>query len=160
MSQRNPPLLAVPGFQWLGLNIGIKDDTLDFGVVASERECTAAAVFTRNNFPGAPVIVGRELIADGRLQAVAVVSKNANVATGARGIAHARSMCRWVGEQLGIPDTLVLPGSTGVIGVPLPIERVGQGCRKIREHLGSDTRSLERFSRAILTTDRWPKWFC
>ena len=46
MSQRNPPLLPVPGFQWLGLNIGIKDDTLDFGVVASERECTAAAVFT------------------------------------------------------------------------------------------------------------------
>ena len=160
MSQRNPPLLSVPGFRWLGLNIGIKDDTLDFGVIASERECAAAAVFTRNNFPGAPVIVGRELIADGRLQAVAVVSKNANVATGAQGIAHARSMCRWVGEQLGIPDTLVLPGSTGVIGVPLPIERVEQGCRQIREHLGSDTQSLERFSRAIMTTDHWPKWFC
>ena len=95
MSQRNPPLLPVPGFQWLGLNIGIKDDTLDFGVVASERECTAAAVFTRNNFPGAPVIVGRELIADGRLQAIAVVSKNANVATGARGLEHARSLSRW-----------------------------------------------------------------
>ena len=70
MSQRNPPLLAVPGFQWLGLNIGIKDDTLDFGVVASERECTAAAVFTRNNFPGAPVIVGRELIADATMTLV------------------------------------------------------------------------------------------
>ena len=160
MNQRNPPLLPVPGFQWLGLNIGIKDDTLDFGVVASECECTAAAVFTRNNFPGAPVIVGREFLKDGRLQAIAVVSKNANVATGARGLEHARSLSRWVGEQLGLPETLVLPSSTGVIGVPLPIKRIEQGCQKIRENLGSDTQALERFARAIMTTDRWPKWFC
>jgi len=160
MSQRNPPLLPVPGFRWLGLNIGIKDDTLDFGVVASERKCAAAAVFTRNNFPGAPVVVGRELVKNGELQAIAVVSKNANVATGPRGLEHARSMSRWVGEQLGIAETLVLPSSTGVIGVPLPIERVEQGCRKICENLEEGPEAAERFAHAIMTTDGWPKWFC
>jgi glutamate N-acetyltransferase/amino-acid N-acetyltransferase len=106
------------------------------------------------------VIVGREFLKDGRLQAIAVVSKNANVATGARGLEHARSLSRWVGEQLGLPETLVLPSSTGVIGVLQPIKRIEQGCQKIRENLGSDTQALERFARAIMTTDRWPKWFC
>ena len=91
----NPaPPLTVPGFTFLGRNIGIKDASLDFGMAHASRPCSAAAVFTRNNFPGAPVIVGREHLADGRLQTVAVNSKNANVATGEGGIEDARRICR------------------------------------------------------------------
>ena len=71
---------SVPGFSWLGINVGIKDNSLDFGVIASECKCSSAAVFTRNNLPGAPVIVGKEKIKNGQLQAVVVNSKNANVA--------------------------------------------------------------------------------
>ncbi len=103
------PLKSVSGFSWLGINLGIKDKSLDFGVIASECECSAAGVFTRNNLPGAPVIVGRENIKNGQLQAIVVNSKTANVATGNAGIEDAKNMCRWTGEALGIISELVLP---------------------------------------------------
>ena len=67
---------VVPGFSFFGKNIGIKDDTLDFGGILSSQVCQAAAVFTRNTMPGAPVLVGKEHIADGSLQAIIVNSKN------------------------------------------------------------------------------------
>ena len=151
------PLLIVPGFQWLGRNVGIKDDTLDFAVAYADRPCAASAVFTRNNFPGAPVIVGREHVADGRLQAVVVNSKNANVATGFKGVEHARAVCRKVGKVLDIDPRLVLPGSTGVIGVELPIERLLNASSAIPSELGRHRAHLEAFARAILTTDTRPK---
>ncbi len=65
----------VPGFSWFGKNIGIKDKTLDFGGILSEVPCQAAGVFTKNTMPGAPVIVGKEHLQDGLLQAVIVNSK-------------------------------------------------------------------------------------
>ncbi len=152
------PPLAVPGFSWLGKNIGIKDDTPDFAVACARVPCSAAGVFTRNNFPGAPVVVGREHIADGRLQAIVVNSKNANVATGPDGIEDARRMCRAMGAALGIDPALVLPSSTGVIGRPLPIARIEAACRSIRAELQEGPAALERFARAIMTTDTHPKW--
>ena len=72
-------LITVPSFRFGGLNIGLKKESLDFGGIVSNSPCEAAAVFTKNNFPGAPVIVGREHISDGMLQAIVVNSKNANV---------------------------------------------------------------------------------
>ena len=158
MATAPPPPLAVPGFSWLGKNIGIKDDALDFGVAFSERPCAAAAVFTRNNFPGAPLTVGREHVADGRLQALAVNSKNANVATGPNGIEDARRVCRSVGAALGIDPALVFPGSTGVIGVPLPMARLEGACAGLGSELEATPAAIERFARAIMTTDTRPKW--
>jgi len=152
------PPLPVPGFTFLGLNIGIKDDSLDFAIAHASRPCSAAGVFTRNNFPGAPVIVGREHLGDGRLQTVVVNSKNANVATGAGGIEDARRVCRRLGSTLGIDPSLVLPGSTGVIGVPLPIERLETACAEAPASLESTPGAIERFARAIMTTDTRPKW--
>ncbi len=157
MRNKRAPLLTVPGFSWLGKNIGIKDDTLDFAVACSRVPCAAAGVFTRNNFPGAPVIVGREHLRDGRLQAVVVNSKNANVATGADGIEDARRMCRGIAAALGIEATLVLPGSTGVIGRPLPIAIIEAACREAPAELAATPEALERFARAIMTTDTYPK---
>ena len=75
MAMDYPSLISISGFSWLGINLGIKDETLDFGVIASECECSAAGVFTRNNLPGAPVIVGKENIENGCLQAIVVNSK-------------------------------------------------------------------------------------
>ena len=153
-----PPLTSVPGFSWLGINLGIKDETLDFGVIASACICTGAGVFTRNNFPGAPIIVGQENLQNGKLQAIVVNSKVANVATGQVGIEDARDICRWTGEALGIAPELVLPSSTGVIGQRLPVKIIREGCQIIPERLGSSTEYIESFARAIMTTDRHPKW--
>lgn len=147
------PLLPVPGFSFLGLNVGIKDNRLDFGVAAADAPCSAAAVFTRNNYPGAPVIVGREHVKSGRLQAIVVNSKNANVATGPGGVEAARRTCRAVGAALKIDPALVLPSSTGVIGVPLPVEKIEAACASVPRLLDSDRAALERFARAIMTTD-------
>ncbi|MCH1520336.1 MAG: bifunctional glutamate N-acetyltransferase/amino-acid acetyltransferase ArgJ [SAR324 cluster bacterium] len=153
-----PPLRSVPGFSWMGINLGLKDQTLDFGVIASECKCTAAGVFTRNNFPGAPVTVGRENIQNGQLQAIVVNSKIANVATGIDGIEDAKNMCRWTGEALGIDPELVLPSSTGIIGRRLPVEKIHEGCKIIPEKLGSSPEYIDNFTRAIMTTDTHPKW--
>ena len=150
-------LLAVPGFSWLGRNIGIKDGSLDFGVIYSQVPCAAAGVFTRNNFPGAPVVVGREHIANGRLQAVVVNSKNANVATGPDGVEHARRICRALGAALGLEEHLVLPSSTGVIGVRLPVEKVEAACAQVPGWLGAGVEAVEAFTHAIMTTDTRPK---
>ena len=158
MAMDYPPLRSVPGFSWMGINLGLKDQTLDFGVIASECNCTAAGVFTRNNFPGAPVTVGRENIQNGQLQAIVVNSKIANVATGIDGIEDAKNMCRWTGEALGIDPELVLPSSTGTIGRRLPVEKIHEGCKIIPEKLGSSPEYIDNFARAIMTTDTHPKW--
>ena len=158
MAMDYPPLRSVCGFSWLGINLGIKDASLDFGLIASECECSAAGVFTRNNLPGAPVIVGRENIENGRLQAIVVNSKIANVATGKTGIEDAKNMCLWTGEALEIAPEMVLPSSTGVIGQRLPIKIIHEGCKSITEQLGSSTEHIENFARAIMTTDTHPKW--
>lgn len=158
MAMDYPSLRSISGFSWLGINLGIKDETLDFGVIASECECSAAGVFTRNNLPGAPVIVGRENIENGRLQAIVVNSKTANVATGKAGIEDAKNMCLWTGEALNIAPELVLPSSTGVIGQRLPIKKIHEGCKSIAENLASSPEHIEKFARAIMTTDSHPKW--
>jgi glutamate N-acetyltransferase/amino-acid N-acetyltransferase len=160
MTKDYPPLKSVPGFSWLGINLGIKENAPDFGVIASECKCSSAGVFTRNNMPGAPIIVGREHLQDGQLQAIAVNSKIANVATGQAGIEDAKNMCRWTAAALGIAPELVLPSSTGVIGQRLPMDKIQTGCESIPEKLGSDPEFIENFARAIMTTDTHPKWHC
>ena len=84
----------------------------------------AAGVFTKSLVHGAPVVVGRELIQKGRLQAVVVNSGVSNVGTGADGILRARRMGVAAARALGLAPELVLMSSTGLIGVPLPVERI------------------------------------
>nr|WP_017854235.1 bifunctional glutamate N-acetyltransferase/amino-acid acetyltransferase ArgJ [Leptospira interrogans] len=139
------------GFLSFGINIGIKDDTKDFGVIYSEIPCKATAVFTKNNFPGAPVIVGKEHVRSGVLQAIVINSKNSNVATGEKGIQNSKEICKIIGESLGIKETLVLPSSTGVIGVPLKMEIILPACKKAKSLLKPG--NLEEVAEAIMTTD-------
>lgn len=144
------------GFLSLAKNVGIKDSTLDFTVIYSTVRARAAAMFTRNRFPGAPVIVGRDHIADGFAQALVINSKNANVAMGQVGIDNATETCRTVAEELGISPRDVLPFSTGVIGRPLPMDKIRAGLRGIRDELKPN--NLELAARAIMTTDKYPKY--
>jgi glutamate N-acetyltransferase / amino-acid N-acetyltransferase len=144
------------GFLSVAKNVGIKDETLDLTVIYSTVRAPAAAMFTRNRFPGAPVIVGRAHISDGFAQAMVVNSKNANVATGQRGIDDALEMCRGVATELGIDARDVLPSSTGVIGRHLPIDKIQIGLKGIRTELRPN--NLELAARAIMTTDAYPKY--
>ena len=121
------------GFLSLAKNVGIKDDTLDLTVIYSTVRARAAAMFTRNRFPGAPVIVGRKHIAAGFVQALVINSKNANVAMGKQGIANAIETCRIAGKELGISPYDVLPFSTGVIGRPLPMDKIRAGLKGIAQ---------------------------
>ena len=143
------------GFRAHVANIGIKDDTDDFVVIAADRPCPAAGVFTQSLFSGASVIVSREHVADGRLQAFVVISKNSNVATGEEGMANAREVVTAVASTIGAVEGDVLIASTGVIGRQYPMDRV-------RCHLASLEapfvgRDALVAARAIMTTDTHPK---
>jgi glutamate N-acetyltransferase/amino-acid N-acetyltransferase len=144
------------GYWLLAKNVGIKDETLDLAVIFSETRATAAAVFTQSRFAGAPVLVGREHIADGYLQAIVVNSKNANVATGQHGMEIAREMTALVAAELGINAQDVLPSSTGVIGRVPPIEKIRAGLQGLKKNLQRDI--LPDVARAIMTTDAYPKY--
>jgi glutamate N-acetyltransferase/amino-acid N-acetyltransferase len=146
------------GFLSSAKNAGIKDASLDLAVVHTPQPAAAAAIFTRNRFCGHPVTVGREHLRGGRLTTVVVNSKNANVATGPQGLADSREICRLVAAEVGVPSAWVLPCSTGVIGRPLPMDRIRTALRG----LGAELRpgGLEGFARAIMTTDTRPKMRC
>ena len=140
-----------------GLHIGIKPNgVLDFGAVHSLAPCSAWALFTRNNFPGAPVIVGREIIGDGKLQTVIVNSGNSNVATGEAGLRLVREYCALAAENLGVAPEMILPSSTGVIGRRLPADPMKSVCGALKSHLKEG--DFPSFSRAIMTTDTAPKY--
>ena len=113
-------------------------------------------MFTRNHFCGHPVTVGRAHVAGGRIRAVIVNSKNANVATGPEGLADCGEMCRLAGAEVGCGPEEVMPFSTGVIGRRLPMDRIRAGMAG----MGAAARPgrLEDFAQAILTTDTRPKW--
>ena len=157
MEHRPPADFHHPqGFLSLAKNVGIKDSTLDLTVIYSTVRARAAAMFTRNRFPGAPVIIGRKHIANGFAQALVINSKNGNVAMGKQGIDNAIETCRIVGEELGIDSYDVLPFSTGVIGRPLPMDKIRSGLRGIKDELKPD--NLKLAAEAIMTTDMYPKY--
>src|SRR6476619_5045776 len=90
------------GFRSCAKNVGIRDETLDFTVIASDVPAAAAAMFTQSRFCGAALTVGREHVADGQLQAFVINSKNANVATGEQGLANIRRIVTLVAHELHI----------------------------------------------------------
>jgi glutamate N-acetyltransferase/amino-acid N-acetyltransferase len=135
-------------------NVGIKDGTTDFSVLAAEGPCTADAVFTKSRFAGPSVALSRLHLERGRPRAIVTVSKNANVATGEEGLRHAVELAGGVATALGCEPDDVLVASTGVIGRLYPIER-------LRAHLPdrvvTGPLDLPAVARAIMTTDTVPK---
>jgi glutamate N-acetyltransferase/amino-acid N-acetyltransferase len=142
------------GFRCASRNVGLKPAARDLTLFASTVEAQAAAVFTRNHFPGAPIMLGRETLRAGRLQAVVANSKVSNVATGAEGVARARRMAAAAAAELGIAADRVLVSSTGVIGVPLPIEKIERGIVGMANDLQEDPLVG---AEGIMTTDTHPK---
>jgi glutamate N-acetyltransferase/amino-acid N-acetyltransferase len=150
-----PPSLPVPaGFHVHVANVGIKDDTDDFVVLAADRTCPAAAVFTRSRFAGPSVVVSRAHAAGGRLRAIVAISKNANVATGPEGLADAREVVEAVARRLGCAPTEVLVASTGVIGRRYPMDRLRAHLAALPAPMGTD---IVAAARGIMTTDTVPK---
>jgi glutamate N-acetyltransferase/amino-acid N-acetyltransferase len=139
------------GFHAHVTNVGVKDTTDDFTVVAADGPCTAAGVFTQSSFAGPSVIVSRRHVADGVARAMVVISKNANVATGAQGLADAEEVVAGVAAALGCSAEEVLIASTGVIGRTYPMDRIRAGLAAIPSPLpGTDA---EAVARGIMTTD-------
>jgi glutamate N-acetyltransferase/amino-acid N-acetyltransferase len=149
----DPPVFP-RGFRCASRNAGLKPSAKDLALFVSETDAAAAAVFTRNQFPGAPVVLGRETIRGGRLRAIVVNSKVSNVATGAQGVENARRMAAAAATELGTTADRVLVSSTGVIGVQLPIEVVERGIRGISADLQDDPLVG---AEGIMTTDTHPK---
>ena len=146
-----PPLPLPDGFRCHVANVGIKDDTDDFVVVVADRPCAAAGLFTRSSFAGPSVLVSRRNVADHRAQAVVVISKNANVATGPEGLANAEEVVAGVAARLGLDAADVLIASTGVIGRQYPMDRVRSGLAALPAHpAGTDARAV---ATGIMTTD-------
>lgn len=147
------------GFKSAGVYCGIKKpDLLDLALIVSETEANVAGVFTRNQIQAAPVRWSMEIIKSQRAQAIVANSGNANCLTGEQGDEDARAMASAVAEKMRIDATRVVVASTGVIGVPLPMDHVHQGIKGAFKHLnGGDDRAT---AEAILTTDQTPKRVC
>ena len=147
-------LLSPQGFRASGVYAGIKiKQAPDVGMLVSDLPCPAAAVFTTNKVVAAPVKVGCEHVRGGKLHGIVVNSGNANACTGRRGEKDAREMCFLAGLTIGCDAELFLPSSTGIIGHPLPMEKIERGIAHAGHSLGRDEEHALRFSDAILTTD-------
>src|SRR5216684_4134287 len=123
-------ITSAQGFRAGALAAGIKaSGKPDLGIWTADVECVAAATFTPNKFPAAPVVLSRaRLVAsNGRAQAVVFNAGNANACNGQQGLSDAQETSRLATEKLGISPDLVLVASTGIIGVPMPMDRVRQG---------------------------------
>ena len=157
---KSPGVTHPAGFLAAGVAAGIKQSGRpDVGVVVVAPEfrhdVVSAAVFTRNAFAAAPVIVSQRETSLAKLAAVVMNSGNANACTGVAGLATARAMQTACGEPLGIPAARVGVASTGVIGVPLHTNRVVRGIREAVACLSPE--GGPDFAQCILTTDRFPK---
>ena len=139
------------GFGAYVTNIGIKDSSQDLTLVVAESACVAAGVFTQSRFAGPSVVVSREHIADLSARAVVVISKNANVATGAEGMSNAREVVNAVAQKIGCEAKDVLIASTGVIGRQYPMQSVRKGLAAIPDKF--ENTSVEDVARGIMTTD-------
>jgi len=154
------PVFLPQGFKFSAVKAGIKaSGKPDLALIIAEPKTSAAALFTRNLVTAAPVQVGRSSLvkSKGRVQAVIVNSGNANCATGRRGIRDCREVCSETARLVNVRTAEVFPSSTGIIGVPLPVDKITTQLKLLISRAGSSLENLGQFSEAILTTDSKPK---
>ncbi|HOJ51910.1 MAG TPA: bifunctional glutamate N-acetyltransferase/amino-acid acetyltransferase ArgJ [Syntrophales bacterium] len=148
--------IAVPGFLAGGISVGIKlNGQPDLGLIYSITPAAADGVFTVNSFRAAPVQISQERLRHGMAQAIIINSGNANACTGAKGMDDALAMANSLARELKIEEKLVLVASTGVIGHPLPVDKILGGLKRLVHDLTPG--GIVRAEKAIMTTDRWPK---
>ena len=127
----------------------------DLALIYSEVEAGIACTFTTNKVKAAPVKLDIKKIRSGKGQAIVINSGNANACTGKKGMKDAVEMVSLVAKRLNIKPSLVYVCSTGVIGIPMPMERIRPKISELADNLGRAT--IEDVAEAIMTTDRFPK---
>jgi glutamate N-acetyltransferase / amino-acid N-acetyltransferase len=154
---------VIEGVRFAASAVGVRDSAHrdprapDLAVLDVGREVPAAIVTTTNQVRAAPCVVGAEHVAGGGIRAVVVNSGNANACTGPRGLVDARAMAAAVADALDCPARAVVPMSTGVIGVPLPVDRIVAGIPTLAGALTSGPVAAAELARAMMTTDSVPK---
>ncbi|MDR3238751.1 MAG: bifunctional glutamate N-acetyltransferase/amino-acid acetyltransferase ArgJ [Clostridiales bacterium] len=147
-------ITAPRGFLAGGIRSGVKKQKKDLTLIVSERPAAWAGCFTRNVVKAAPVIYDQRLLPLGRpVRGVVINSGNANACTGARGLADAESMARCLAGLLDCEADEILVGSTGVIGVALPMDVILSGVRALAPRLSNDEAAGLDAMEGIMTTD-------
>lgn len=148
----------VAGFKASAWRAGLRkgnDSRNDLALFVCENEANTAGVFTKNLVKAAPVIVSQQIIKKGKARAIIVNAGYANAMTGEQGIKSARTVTEAVAKELEIPPHTVIPASTGVIGVNLPLAKIVRAIPALVENLRED--GFSEASKAIMTTDKVPK---
>ncbi|WP_142953830.1 bifunctional glutamate N-acetyltransferase/amino-acid acetyltransferase ArgJ [Bacillus cereus] len=155
----NGSIVMPKGFSAIGTANGLKKEKRDLGVIICEVPASCAAVYTTNQIQAAPLQVTKDSIAaEGKLQAIIVNSGNANACTGMQGLQDAYEMRTLGAEHFGVKETYVAVASTGVIGVPLPMDIIRKGISTLTP--AKAVSEAHSFSEAILTTDLITKETC
>ncbi len=144
------------GFKAAGVKAGIKKSgNLDLALIYTEKEAAVAGVFTKNAVAAAPVIVSREVVKGGKAHAIVANAGCANACTGETGLANARKMAALAAAEVGCAPEEVLVGSTGIIGVNLPMDKLEAGIKAAAAELSED--GSKNAGNAIITTDTYSK---
>ena len=148
--------LIPAGFRFAAVKAGLKaSGRTDFAVIVADEAASAAALFTANRVTAAPLQVDKEHLAatGGKVRVVAINAGNANCAAGQAGLDAAFATCAAAAVEFGCSPEEVFPSSTGIIGVPLPVEKLVAALPEINAGLGSESDHFQQVARAILTTD-------
>jgi len=147
-------ITSAAGFSAGAVHAGTKSrDELDLAILCSKLTCKAAGVFTTNQIKSAPIVLSQRHISKGRAQAIVVNSGCANACVGEKGLVDAVETAKLTAERLNISLEEVLVAGTGVIGVPLPMDKIRAGIPRIKP----TRKGGHDFCRAIMTTDTRPK---
>ena len=148
--------MIIPGFRFAAVAAGIKKTGApDLALMVADEPAAAAGVFTTNRVKAAPVILSQARLRSGRAQAILVNAGNANACTGPEGLEDAAASTRGVSELLHIPERLVLPASTGIIGHLLPLAKITLALPQLTARL--NPQGFPEAAEAIMTTDTRPK---
>ena len=149
---------SAKGFRAAGVPAEIKyKGRNDVALIVADAPCAAAAVFTTNKVAAAPVLYDREVVKNGRIQAILANSGCANACTGEEGLKDAKLSALVTAGELGIDPKLVLVASTGVIGRRLPMDRLLAGMKAAKAALGTTADHGLAAEKAVMTTDTKPK---
>lgn len=151
----NAGINAPIGFEAAGIEAGVKyQNRKDMAIIYSEKPCVLAATFTTNVVKAAPVVWDKNIVENSAYgQAVIVNTGIANAGTGSEGMRYCEETAREAANVLGIPESSVLVGSTGVIGAQLPIDTIKKGIHKLAAAKSHDREAGTDASKAIMTTD-------
>jgi glutamate N-acetyltransferase/amino-acid N-acetyltransferase len=148
--------LIPKGFRFGAVKAGLKaSGRTDFALIVADKPASAAAAFTGNRVKAAPVLVDAQHLRStgGKVRAVAINAGNANCAAGQAGLDAAYATCKGVAETFGCSPNEVFPSSTGIIGVPLPAEKLIAVLPELSVRLGAESDHFQEVAQAILTTD-------